>query len=64
MVNDRALGVLAAGSRTGVLTLVSHAHFVRRAIRINHALGSTTYVRIANVLEGARTNGNTVSFSA
>lgn len=64
MVNDGAFGVLTASSGTGVLALVSHAHFIGWTIGVNHALGSTAYVRIANVFRRAIANADTVSFSA
>lgn len=64
MVNHRALSVLAADSGAGVLTLISHAHFVGRAIRIYHALGPAAHVRVADIFRGTVTDSNTVSFPA
>lgn len=50
MVYDLAISILTARSRTRVLTFVSDASSVRRTIRVEDTLRSTSFVRIAYVI--------------
>lgn len=60
MVDNLALGVLAAGSGTRILTFVPNAGTVRRTIGVQDTLGATTFVRISKVILDAGTRTSTV----
>lgn len=50
MIDDSALGVRATGAWTRVLTLGTYATQRSRTIRVENALGSTAFVRVADVV--------------
>lgn len=61
MIDNRALGVLAAHAGARIDALVSHAHQVGWAVGINDAFGSTRQVRVADVIGGTLANRDCIS---
>lgn len=50
VIDDLAIGVLTAHTRARILALRPHAVEMRRTVGTEHALGSTSVVRVSNVV--------------
>lgn len=64
MIDDFAYRIDTARSWTWILAPVSYARSVRRAVRVDHALGSTTLVRIPVEIGQAVAEGRTRNLAA
>lgn len=50
MIDDTALGIGAAGARTGILAFGAYAAQSGGTVRVDYALRSTTFVRVPDVI--------------
>lgn len=64
VVHDLTFSILTASTGARVLALISDASSVGRTIRVENALGTTSLVRIPDVLRKARARTSTVLFPA
>lgn len=64
MVNDLTLGELSASTGARILTFGLYASLGGYAIRVDNAFRPTSFVRIADVIEQARTRSRAVLFLA
>jgi len=64
MILDVADGVLAASSRARVLALILDAGAVGGAVRAEHTLRATAFVRIAIVVSDAHASASAVALLA
>lgn len=64
MVHDLAHGVLAACAGAWILTFVSDASSVRRAVAVENAFRPTAFVRVTDVLWEAGAGTGSVLLSA
>lgn len=64
MVNDLAIRVLSASSRTRIDTFASYASLVRWTIRVEDTFRSATFVRVSYVIPNAGTGTGSILLPA